>query len=682
MLRRRVRIGTAAAQIAATIGLSAALLAVTVLSLIDDLGAPVVPHRIESESFSYCASCHAPPRVLPGLPIPEPGTNRRAPVHENIIVHSGGELCVSCHSHLPVSEPSISAASWRLPLMVDSPMSTLRVAARVRRGWRPSPLSSSVSPHSSPTSRRIPGPARRSGTALTPTSGRRRARAVLRRGIHPQWSDRRAPHRCADVLGDRSAHPVARRHLPNARDHLSHTALARGRAVLAAFGVGGVGGRMQRLSSARSVPVRSFGGRRRASQCCFSPWFSPDGRPLGRAWSWALLGFAVHVAAWSIFPGSVIDPRGGRWRRRRHGRSSLPSQRRRHSSFDTAAWKRSDARRFGLSSSPSLRRSRPSSPFGACNRDSRRVCSTLCSQPRRLEALHDLNLLLLLTISLLLLPVAVGVSVVRYRLWDMGLLVNRAIVYGALTAMVAASFLVGMVGVGSLLTGRVGNGRGVAGVVTGVALVLVFQPVRRRVQAAVDRRFYREKYDADRAVDHFARVVTDLVDAQSVADAIDVVLRDTVHPTDSWIVLDDAIGLSSGTEPVDRTDRNLGRTPYPNCGPMEPCSPSRSSPRAGPWGPCFSDHGVRVGHTPHSIDAHWKGLRGRLLLRCASASWSKRRSVRLSKRPASTARWRWRERFSATCCRNSFRRLQAGDSPPATSRRERSAATTTTSSPR
>lgn len=121
VLRRRLRIGTAAAQIAATIGLIAALLAVTVLSLIDDLGAPVVPHRIESESFSYCASCHAPPRVLPGLPIPEPGTNRGAPVHENIIVHSGGELCVSCHSHLPVSEPSISAASWRLPLMVDSP---------------------------------------------------------------------------------------------------------------------------------------------------------------------------------------------------------------------------------------------------------------------------------------------------------------------------------------------------------------------------------------------------------------------------------------------------------------------------------------------------------------------------------------------------------------------------------
>ncbi len=122
LLRRRVRFGIAAARVAATIGLSVALLTVTVLSLIgDDFGAPVVPHRIESEAFLYCASCHARPGALPGIPTPEPGTNRGAPVHEDIIEHSGGELCVSCHSHLPVSEASTSLASWWLPLMGGSP---------------------------------------------------------------------------------------------------------------------------------------------------------------------------------------------------------------------------------------------------------------------------------------------------------------------------------------------------------------------------------------------------------------------------------------------------------------------------------------------------------------------------------------------------------------------------------
>ena len=681
VLRRRLRIGTAAAQIAATIGLSAALLAVTVLSLIDDLGAPVVPHRIESESFSYCASCHAPPRVLPGLPIPEPGTNRGAPVHENIIVHSGGELCVSCHSHLPRIRTEHLGRIVAAPADGGFPMSTLRVAARVATGVaalavvvvgvaafvayftaNPRVLLVDQGPLSLQ-----PAAAEELGLFFDGAFIRNGQIAVHLIGVLTFWLTGLL------ILLRGGTSPM--------RVTTSLTLLLLGAALFSPLSVLGSGwsDAASVIGTLRPGPVlwRSAAG---IAMLLFALVF-PDGRPLGRAWSWALLGFAVHVAAWSIFPGSVIDPR--EW-----------------SVAAATAWTIVPALaataalivRYGRVEE--VRRPQIRLVVVAFSATVATILAFWSLQPRleeglfdlvlatrRLEALHDLNLLLLLTISLLLLPVAVGVSVVRYRLWDMGLLVNRAIVYGALTAMVAAPFLVGMVGVGSLLTGRVGNGRGVAGVVTGVALVLVFQPVRRRVQAAVDRRFYREKYDADRAVDHFARVVTDLVDAQSVADAIDVVLRDTVHPTDSWIVLDDAIGLSSGTEPVDRTDRNLGRTPCPNCGPMEPCSPSRSSPRAGPWGPCFSDHGVRVGHTPHSIDAHWKGLRGRLLLRCASASWSKRRSVRLSKRPASTARWRWRERFSATCCRNSFRRLQAGDSPPATSRRERSAATTTTSSP-
>jgi len=110
VVRRRARIGAAAARLAAGMGLGAALLVVAAVWLLDDLGAPDVPHRIESESFQYCASCHA-----------VPGVARGAPVWPDIFEHSGGELCVSCHSHLPVSEPNPSAASWRLPLVEDSP---------------------------------------------------------------------------------------------------------------------------------------------------------------------------------------------------------------------------------------------------------------------------------------------------------------------------------------------------------------------------------------------------------------------------------------------------------------------------------------------------------------------------------------------------------------------------------
>ncbi|HLE38107.1 MAG TPA: PP2C family protein-serine/threonine phosphatase [Acidimicrobiia bacterium] len=293
----------------------------------------------------------------------------------------------------------------------------------------------------------------------------------------------------------------------------------------------------------------------------------PDGRPLSRGWSWALFGFAAHVAAWSVFPGSVVDPR--EW-------------------ADTAAVAWTVVPPLGAMAALIVRYGRVDEAwrpqirlvvvafsttvvtilaFWALQPRLEEGLFDLVLATRRLEALHDLNLLLLLTASLLLLPVAVGVSVVRYRLWDMGLLVNRALVYGALTAMVAAAFLVGMVGIGSLLAGTIGNGRGVAGVVTGVSLVLVFQPLRRRVQSSVDRRFYREKYDADRAVDHFARVVTDLVDARAVADTLDRVLRDTVHATESWVVFDEGLGAASGTEPVDRKDRNLGADARPGSWP-------------------------------------------------------------------------------------------------------------------
>jgi len=103
LVRRRLEFGRVVARMAAGIGLGAALMAVAVVWVLDDVNPPDVPHRIESESFQYCASCHAVPGVAQG-----------APVWPDIIEHSGGELCVSCHSSLPPSLPP--GASWWLPL--------------------------------------------------------------------------------------------------------------------------------------------------------------------------------------------------------------------------------------------------------------------------------------------------------------------------------------------------------------------------------------------------------------------------------------------------------------------------------------------------------------------------------------------------------------------------------------
>ena len=296
----------------------------------------------------------------------------------------------------------------------------------------------------------------------------------------------------------------------------------------------------------------------------------PDGRPLGRVWLWATMAFTAHVVSWSVFPGTVTDPRewgtfaGTLW-------TVVPPV------AAVAALITRYVRADGAQR-PQIRLvvvAFTATVGGALAlwvlqpRLEQGLFDLVLATPR-LEALHDLNLLVLLTVSLLLLPVAIGVSVVRYRLWDMGLLVNRALVYGALTALVASAFLIGMVGVGSLLAGTVGGGRGVAGVVTGVGLVFVFQPVRRRVQAVVDRRFYREKYDADRAVDEFSRTIGDVVDAAAIEEALAGVLRQTVQPLASHVVMfpgDHALDL--GQDPLDRDDQAAGASAFGGLWPAD-----------------------------------------------------------------------------------------------------------------
>jgi serine phosphatase RsbU (regulator of sigma subunit) len=277
-------------------------------------------------------------------------------------------------------------------------------------------------------------------------------------------------------------------------------------------------------------------------------WFAlvfPDGRPLGRVWTWFVAGFLAHVAAFALFPGTWLDPR--QWE---------PAA--------ASAWTLVPA--LGAVAALIVRFTRIPAEgrlqirlvvvalgatiasivaFWALQPRLESGLFDLVLATRRLEALHDLNLLILLTASLLLLPVAVGISVIRYRLWDVELIMNRALVYAALTGLVAGTFVLGTVGLGSILAGTIGGGRGVAGVVTGVVLMLVFQPVRRRVQAGVDRRFYRQKYDAERAVERFTRDVAELVRPVSVAAALGAVVRQTVQPTDSWVVLEESAGATA-----------------------------------------------------------------------------------------------------------------------------------------
>ena len=264
----------------------------------------------------------------------------------------------------------------------------------------------------------------------------------------------------------------------------------------------------------------------------------------------------------------------------------------------------------------------------------------------------------------------------RYRLWDMGLLVNRAIVYGALTAMVATSFPSWAWSVSA-----VSSPAGSAMIMQRFTYCGDRSRTRARVPASAptttgrgrSRRFYREKYDADRAVDHSpgSSRIWWMPNRSPMPSTRCCVTPFT--PTDSWIVLDDAIPVF---HPEPRTCRSDGsqsrgarhhRELWPDGAVLTiPLVAQGRTVKA-----LFSDHGVRVGATA-ALDRRTLGKDcggGCPAVRVGQLVQAQERQA-LEKGPASTARWRWRERFSATCCRNSFRRLQAGDSPPATSRRE------------
>ena len=135
-----------------------------------------------------------------------------------------------------------------------------------------------------------------------------------------------------------------------------------------------------------------------------------------------------------------------------------------------------------------------------------------------------------------LMPVAIGVAVLRYRLYDIDVLINRALVYGATTAGIAVAFFVGIVVFQTILR-PITSGSEIAVAVSTLASVALAQPLRARMQGVVDRRFYRSRYDAARTLDAFSDQLRDEVDLDAVrADLVDAV-RDTVQPAHASVWL-------------------------------------------------------------------------------------------------------------------------------------------------
>ena len=167
------------------------------------------------------------------------------------------------------------------------------------------------------------------------------------------------------------------------------------------------------------------------------------------------------------------------------------------------------------------------------------------------DKLSEWTIFVLIVTSLVVIPVTVGIAIMRYRLYDIDFLINRTIVYGLLTTTLLLVYLSGVAATQAILQTFAGQAElpQLAIVVSTLVIAALFNPLRRRIQSFIDRRFYRRKYDARKTLEAFSAKLRHETDLGSLSEDLTNVVGETMQPAhvSLWLRPDTA-------RPRERTD--------------------------------------------------------------------------------------------------------------------------------
>jgi hypothetical protein len=145
-----------------------------------------------------------------------------------------------------------------------------------------------------------------------------------------------------------------------------------------------------------------------------------------------------------------------------------------------------------------------------------------------------------------------GVAILRYRLYDIDVIINRTLVYGSLTVLLAGLFAALSIVTQRVVLAVTGQESQAAVVLAALVVTALFQLLRARVQMLVDRRFYRRKYDAARTLERFASQMRDEVELDHLAAGLVAVVRETMQPTHAslWLRHSESSKANASSPPM------------------------------------------------------------------------------------------------------------------------------------